>query len=483
MRLLIATIFALFAALPLFAAEIEVLSEGPCFARLSGTISEGDGQKFIDIEQANPRQFDANYIALERNKLCLNSPGGSLSEGIMIAKHLAKVHIGTRIEKNGSCLSACALIFMMGRGGGENEDEAWLSREMDITARLGFHRPSLNLPEGGTYSSEQINNSFKLALDATLGFVSLANNSVRGSQNPAIPSDLFEEMFQREGNDFFYIDTVNKAGRWKVHLTGFQPPSTLSLEAARYACHNMLHWEVKRAPDELAIGNDIGQVEAALFSVETNQFDGTKSPIFEINADVLGPIEGYYCLVRGTPKAEGLELGICGAHFGLFTNPAGFDCIGGNVGNINFTDALAYFPPGLPITAIPEVARRIEAQAASTPLETPNFQESCDARVRPIYITNVKNFANVREGVGFEKPVVFEAKKDHRLKGFGDPFVWEAGANAAACRNACIASLNKKADASTRATLKQCHADNTLWYQVETSDGTRGFLSGKYLRF
>ena len=233
MRLIFALFTLTLTPLAAFAADIEVLPEGPCFARISGQLVEGDADTFIAIEQANPRQYDENYIVLERNKLCLDSPGGSLSEGIKIARHLSKIHIGTRIEKNARCLSACALIFMMGRGGGENENEAWLDREMDITASLGFHRPSLNLPEGGTYTASQINNSFKLALDATLGFVSLANNAgelatiglltVDGEAVDVIDAGGFDIVSPAEGTDMAYavlqIDGEATAGLYAVDLT------------------------------------------------------------------------------------------------------------------------------------------------------------------------------------------------------------------------------------------------------------------------
>ena len=52
---------------------------------------------------------------------------------------------------------------------------------------------------------------------------------------------------------FFYIDNVDKAGRWGVELYGFQIPKTSQPEQAWYACQNTLRWKLGPTKSNIAL--------------------------------------------------------------------------------------------------------------------------------------------------------------------------------------------------------------------------------------
>ena len=89
-----------------------------CTHRLDGYIENGDAERVIsqlkvDLPDDGSRLDYTNDQAV----LCLNSPGGSLTDAARIANAIVnelRYGLGTKIESGDSCLSACAIIFMAG---------------------------------------------------------------------------------------------------------------------------------------------------------------------------------------------------------------------------------------------------------------------------------------------------------------------------------------------------------------------------------
>jgi hypothetical protein len=68
--------------------------------------------------------------------IILNSPGGSLGEGMSLGRFFHRTRIATFVlGYGGSCASACALAFLGGRGQDGNP-----SRVKMVGGRLGFHQ-------------------------------------------------------------------------------------------------------------------------------------------------------------------------------------------------------------------------------------------------------------------------------------------------------------------------------------------------------
>jgi hypothetical protein len=142
-----------------------------CHFRIEGEIKRGDGERI----EAFIRNFDNDvfyigegarlsnrYGAWHYKRICLNSPGGSLSETIIIAKAIYGVW-GTAVSANNTCESACSLIFMAGSFAPEDDRGIIASRILHPRGRLGFHAPSLIIEEGN-YSAGTVSRAYNVAL-------------------------------------------------------------------------------------------------------------------------------------------------------------------------------------------------------------------------------------------------------------------------------------------------------------------------------
>ncbi|WP_141135828.1 hypothetical protein [Antarctobacter heliothermus] len=188
--------------------------------------------------------------------VCLNSPGGSLIEATKIAEFIESRYLGTVIEDGDSCLSACSLIFMLGtkKLGSVGSDE-WsrrlemgLSRRMHVNGTLGFHRPAPTLDTSRSYSAKDMSAAFDVAVNAALEFMRLANSYKPSDGTGAMKPDLIEKLLQHKGQDFYYIDTVDKAGRWDIEIFGYPEPRHAGAREALNACDNTSNWFKGLAP-------------------------------------------------------------------------------------------------------------------------------------------------------------------------------------------------------------------------------------------
>lgn len=217
------------------------LSNSPyCQAKLDGAITSGDTKRLIQFAKSNKLiDPEGDVIGFA---LCLNSPGGSLNEALELARYFKEEVITTIIDKNDVCLSACAVAFMFGteaRG-----DYIGSKRAMHYTSRLGFHRPSLAIPNREDYTDEQIDKALKVILDSVVNLMVEANFIFFGHSQPIMAADLIQQMFNHEGNDFFEIETVDQVGRWNIEVLDWAPPQRLELHHIHNACMNLLTWPV-----------------------------------------------------------------------------------------------------------------------------------------------------------------------------------------------------------------------------------------------
>ena len=161
---------ALFISAPhVCAADVAVLSttttakrdDPVCNVRLSGPIVPGDNKKLESaLDTVSPRG-NASDID-HRTTLCLNSPGGSYSEGLQIANFLLERRFRTMIEPNAICYSACALIFMTGNW--TFEGQYFPDRILHVTGQLGFHAPYIKGIPQKTYSSLDLEAAYKASI-------------------------------------------------------------------------------------------------------------------------------------------------------------------------------------------------------------------------------------------------------------------------------------------------------------------------------
>jgi hypothetical protein len=232
-----------------------------CVMTISGTIEPGDALRFRNflgrlandllagVEDAHSTRL--GRIELGTQRICLDSPGGSVTEAIEMADTLAFGYrvqeitpttnllllvrtLGTAIPDGAECHSACAVLFM---AGGfftplfqvANVREA--DRVLHVNGSLGFHAPRLEL-SGGTYSDAQVAEAFDLAVELT------GRLSDRLDRY-AFPTSLFTRMMSTSPDSMFYVDNVEQAASWSIQLAGAPRPAAPSFGNIIAMCENM----------------------------------------------------------------------------------------------------------------------------------------------------------------------------------------------------------------------------------------------------
>ncbi|MBY6159263.1 hypothetical protein KUV73_00200 [Mameliella alba] len=193
------------------AARIEVVArskdpEEHARLRLSGPIAEGDAQK---LKTLMSQEISGYYPDTHFVTLTLDSPGGSFAEAIRLMEMLRDVRVATRIEKNASCLSACAVAFMGGTRIIASDFRS--SRMVEPGGRLGFHAPSLTLPGDQLVSTKVLGASYNLALETIASILSRRNRF-------DIPVSLVETMIATPPEQMYILETVDDFARWRIDV-------------------------------------------------------------------------------------------------------------------------------------------------------------------------------------------------------------------------------------------------------------------------
>ena len=245
-RLLMIALLAL--ALPSLPRAAQLaLADDPaygCLITLDGPIADGDTEKLLAaIKRASTESRYSDTIWYTEYpdappdidfktplNLCLDSPGGSLAEAVELTQ---AVHgrLGTMIRPGARCESACALVFMAGSYDTASDIGYVPSRHMHVDGRLGFHAPSLSLPEGN-YDAATVARAYQVSVSAS---ALIFRNLVKFRFAPSLAA----KMHETPPEEMFYITTVREAARWGISVIGIDPPDRLSDAVIRTACANL----------------------------------------------------------------------------------------------------------------------------------------------------------------------------------------------------------------------------------------------------
>jgi hypothetical protein len=195
-----------------------------CLVRIEGEIVAGDAARLIAA-------FDG--IKDDRN-LCLDSPGGSFEEAIVIAGYMLENGVGTFVEAGAQCLSACSLVFMAGCYWFENT--TIVSRKLHALGRLSFHAPYI--PEaGGESNSALINKAYQagvVAVGKLLQIIQTKSNSA--DKELVFPQALLAPMLMKGPSESYDIDTVRKVVEANIELVGYRDPGRITKKMVCTAC-------------------------------------------------------------------------------------------------------------------------------------------------------------------------------------------------------------------------------------------------------
>ena len=110
---------------------------------------------------ARLQRVTAKVPASQRIVLMLDSPGGSIDEGIAIGRYVYAAKVTTVAIQGPGCHSSCAFVFLAGRDASEQP-----MRIMMKGARVGFHQGALSsVPANQTYSATDIQTATQIGQD------------------------------------------------------------------------------------------------------------------------------------------------------------------------------------------------------------------------------------------------------------------------------------------------------------------------------
>ena len=99
-----------------------------------GELKAGDSDRFLEIAKKSP----------SLSRVELNSPGGSVIEGIKIAETIRFLHLDTRVASRGYCASSCFFMFIGGSFRWASSAELMTQESRNRSRNIGI---SLGLPK------------------------------------------------------------------------------------------------------------------------------------------------------------------------------------------------------------------------------------------------------------------------------------------------------------------------------------------------
>ncbi len=231
-----------------------------CVITMTGPINSGTAAGLRSFVSANWQVLAAPILQGEfpddggfgerENRLCLDSPGGSLTEALDIIDTLlfgANVFseggdflqykffrsLGTAVPRNAACESACALIFMAGGWFDHNAARDYTrlpDRVLDIEGHLGFHAPNLLLQQG-VYTDRDVQTAFDYAIQ-------IARMIGDRSRVMYFPPSLFQTWVSTPFDEMFFVRYIGQAASWGIDLHGAPTIQGFTSANARNVCDN-----------------------------------------------------------------------------------------------------------------------------------------------------------------------------------------------------------------------------------------------------
>ncbi len=441
-----------------------------CNILVSGVIVEGDAdtlRALIEEQDARSNWF-SDATSPSGQRICLRSPGGSLTEGLKMASVIKSaghgMGRGTAVPEGATCLSACALTFMAGSWF-HPEGETWSpNRVMHPTATLGFHAPILRVREM-QYTAENVTEAYSLALDSLAEIIKR-----RAEERYVFAESLFVNMLAYSGEEnFYYIDTVGKAARNRIAVA----PTGANLQDVDDAILNLC------ASAEAALLDRPAEDLLEYLEVMPAAIEQRAGALFASLPFGFREEASEGCSIRfHEPEEWQFRERDLGAFLG--TASIGED----QMDRVTYVSASQTFPPSTPLSELPpesDIPFRAIVQTArpSTVALRSCWLQTADAR-----ISNVENFVNMRSTASLSSRVVRQIPAGEIVT-LRDP-ARPTAANAndrdrQACVNTCNSLRDNPDDAQAAERAAECIGNNVIWYQVRDSTGNTGWISRNYL--
>ncbi|MEP1423583.1 MAG: hypothetical protein ABJX32_17855 [Tateyamaria sp.] len=271
-----------------------------CFATLSGLILPGDADRlhaFLDQTYSANREGRVAGVSIPAMwsdfqtgaRLCLNSPGGSLTEAVRMADVLLGARddedesltgIGTAVPPEATCESACAILFLAGGQLISSHLGRRADRVLHVEGLLGFHAPALTVQDQ-TYDKSNVEAAFGIALES-IAAVGTRMSFLRMRQS------LLQLIIDTPPDEMSYVQTIGQAAEWNIDLAGLPALPNPSAHNLIQACFNL-----RRAirPDGASIvdGTTLSNVESkGTLALQAYRYPGFPSGGFELHEVTAG---------------------------------------------------------------------------------------------------------------------------------------------------------------------------------------------------
>lgn len=273
-----------------------------CSHRYTGTVEAGDVSKFNIVKS------DQTITVI-----CLDSPGGSFAEAIKIGEYLRENNIGTLLEEDAKCLSACSLIFMAGSYYA-HEVGSLFWRIMHPKSQLGFHVPSLVVSEGN-YQKDSVEKAYQIAMKSIADMIFKLVQKEGFVGGNTIKTALMGHMISTPSNQMFMIDTIDKASRWDIRVEPVTKLGSPTDSQYYHACENLQKWSRDESASKITLSSGIESwvkrsrnQEQKTVTITTDEFSGESCEFI---------ILGNYSRVTGTSDA-GADFSSIQIHSGIF---------------------------------------------------------------------------------------------------------------------------------------------------------------------
>jgi hypothetical protein len=418
-----------------------------------------------------------------------------------MAALLIEYRKGTAVGANMICKSACALAFMGGStasAGIEGSDDT--DRVLHPRGLLGFHAPSLDVPEG-QYDEATVAKAYWVALQALQALSETRNTVFRGyvpGTDQAtyfryrFPESLLLEMLGTPPDQMRYVRTVGEASRWDIRIGPIRFPE-LTAPFARFAsaCDNAAgYWsELTEFPFEEPPFRDAQNGKMVAFEVQAANDLSAYGGSGQINP------------WSGARSANGLRLI---ADVGEYWHECDVEIFKYEqsiydpfipVGGVIFGSRRYFYPFHLfdPATKIESLAPQpgqafdinnlISSLSAEVREKMAASVRSCWLASSSVRVTNVNEYVNLRRQPDFSASVIREVPLGERVRAMRADNITVIGQerDRQSCINACQAFGANPDDVDVRDRVQQCIGDNMLWYEITDARGNRGWVSRRFL--
>ncbi|MEJ6390476.1 hypothetical protein [Gymnodinialimonas ulvae] len=222
--------------LDISAAEIELHSSGPCNFSMTGPISQGDYAQLVEMRDEVIIRNQMGWT--EGTRVCLDSEGGSVYEGVRIARFFYEEGVSTYVASGEICLSICGVMFMMGTIRGD--EIARPERTLHVGGLLGFHRLYSTMDDAELFTSGEMNEMFNFGVESVFEILELANLRSPSGPGRMLHPDLLQLMLETPPNDMEFIDTVEEVVSFNIRLEGVTPVRTPDAFNYNAACENAI---------------------------------------------------------------------------------------------------------------------------------------------------------------------------------------------------------------------------------------------------